>query len=679
LFRDLLIGVTSFFRDIDAYKALETKVIDQLFINRQADSVIRVWVPGCSTGEEAYSIAMLISERQDKLQQKFKVQLFATDIDSNAIATARAGVFTGNIVADVSPERLHRFFDSESSDTNGIPNTYRIRKSIRDMVIFSEQNVIKDPPFSKLDLISCRNLLIYLGQELQSKLILLFHYSLKPEGFLFIGASETIGEFNAYFNSLDRKEKVFQRVSNVEDQKIILGDFIPTINQQTNQYPQRTIAKDPNSTKITIRELTEKAILKQTAASVLIDAKGDVLYIHGRTGKFLESPQGEFGSNIIKMARSGLAQALTVLLNKAVKELVSVYSYGLKVKTDHDDIIVDLSIHPVLQNPKEELNTYLYLVVFVEVAEVEGSRIKVSDISAFDIEADARVMALTKELKAKEEYLQSSNEELETSNEELKSSIEEMQSINEELQSTNEELETSKEELQSVNEELATVNAELQARVSELSTVNNDMNNLLSGTNIATIFVDLDLLILRFNVAANRIINLILGDIGRPVGHIVSNLIDYDNLVEDIKNVIDTLIAKEITVTNKDLRVYSMRIQPYRTIDNIIKGAVITFTDVTACKLAEQKLKQHETVLSAILKLAHIGSWSWERETQKLSWSDEAYLVYDMNPAEFLDGSQRFFDRSLECYKLEDRSIMTDAFLNLIKNGIAFDLEFSIH
>ncbi|WP_084185102.1 chemotaxis protein CheB [Desulfonatronum thiodismutans] len=605
LFRDMLIGVTSFFRDPEAFNALEEQIIPKLFAARGEDAAIRIWVPGCSSGEEAYSLAILLAERQEALKESFRVLIFATDIDSHAIATARAGIYPASIAADLTPERLARFFSPESGDS-----AFRIRKSIRDMLVFSEQNVIKDPPFSKLDLISCRNLLIYMGGELQKKIIPLFHYALNPGGFLFLGTSETVGEFQDLFAALDRKLKLYQRKDDLlSAQRPGPGQFLPPMTT-LDAGPSLAAAKTAYPGKLPLRELTEQALLQEIIqVGVLVNAQGDILYLHGRAGLYLEPTPGESGpNNILKMAREGLHRDLVIALRKAAGTGITVRCPGLRVKTNGDVTTVNLAVRPVAIGPAASPEPSLYLVILEQAREpvisdplpVAGEQTGKPSSESDSEDADTRIAALKQELRAKEEYLQTTNEELETSNEELKSSNEEMQSINEEMQSTNEELETSKEELQSVNEELATVNAELQTKVADLSRVNNDMNNLLAGTGIATVFVDLQLRILRFTPAATKIINLIHSDIGRPVGHIVSNLPGYGRLTEDTQAVLDTLIPRQTDVRTAEDRWYTMRIQPYRTLNNVIEGAVLTFVDVTESRQLQAKLEESEEKYRAL-------------------------------------------------------------------------------
>jgi two-component system, chemotaxis family, CheB/CheR fusion protein len=637
LFQDLLIGVTSFFRNPTTFEEFQKKVIPNLFTGKNPDSAIRIWVPGCSTGEEAYSIGILLQEQMETLKKVYKVQIFATDIDRRAIELARSGIYPPTISIDILPERLDRFFIRDSS------GNYRIQKSVRDMIVFSEQDIIKDPPFSKLDLLSCRNLLIYMDARLQKKLIPLFHYALNPDGFLFLGPSETVGEFDNLFETLDRKSKLYRK-KDVKSGHLLIGTFIPP--RLESREIQKPSDKAPAKSKLNLRELTEQTMLQYYAPiGVLVNQHGDILYIHGRTGMYLEPASGEAGLNILKMAREGLHQELTTALHVAVVSKESVFRSGVRVKTNGDFTTINLALQPVAVSTSEVEGSNLFLITFEETKTLEQNQIgKDSGIGVGEgsceksKDVEARILELKRELQIKEENLKASNEELETSNEELKSSNEEMQSINEELQSTNEELETSKEELQSVNEELATVNTELQNKVADLSQAINDMNNLLSGTDIGTIFVDYQLHIMRFTPAVTKIINLIPTDVGRSVGDIVSNLLSYDRLLEDIKDVLTTLTPKDLEVQTQKGAWYLMRIRPYRTLENVIKGAVITFTDITEMKRAREILKKSEAMrrLATVVHDASDAIILQDMEGDILAWNPMAERMYGWSETEAL-------------------------------------------
>ncbi len=566
LFRELLIGVTSFFRDSEIFDEVQKQVIPRLFTGKTATSVIRVWVPGCSTGEEAYSIAILLRERMEEQKENFKVQIFATDIDREAIDHARAGVYPASIVADVSPERLAHFFDQEQPDGSA----YRVHKTIRDMLIFSEHDLIKNPPFSKLDLISCRNLLIYMGAELQKKLMPLFHYALNPGGMLVLGSSESVGDFVNLFEPIERKSRIYQRKAH---------DFGPHrmgILGLIERPPGNEIARRVGSgalsdNKLPLQEIAERALLAHySPVGALVSERGDILYLLGRTGRYLEPTPGEASLNIFKMAREGLRGDLTIALHRAVSLGTPTRHSGLRVKNDGDFTTVNLTVLPVPTDPEGAIPRGLFLIILEEESAadpkhyIEGFIETAEGAAALSTDLDAYILRLKQELRAKEEYLQTTNEELETSNEELRSAHEEMQSVNEEMQSTNEELETSREELQSVNEELATVNNELQAKVVDLSRSNNDMKNLLSGTGIGTIFVDHLLRILRFTPTVSALINLIETDVGRPLDQIRSNLAGYDHLAADIREVLESLVPKELEVQTNSGEWYLLRIRPYQ-------------------------------------------------------------------------------------------------------------------
>ncbi len=658
LFRDLLIGVTSFFRDPEAFAALQAQVIPRLFAGKLAGGTVRVWICGCSTGEEAYSIAILIQEHLETLRQAFKVQVFATDIDRQAIEQARSGVYPASIAADVPPERLARFF-AQNTDGPGAPGDYRIKKVIRDLLVFSQQDVIRDPPFSKLDLVSCRNLLIYMNAALQKQLIPLFHYALNPQGVLLLGTSETVGEFTTLFKVLDRRWKLYLRREDVPyAARPALGDFVPPFREGLAPVPP-VRAEDPSN----LRELTERALLQHYAqAGVLVNGRGEILHIYGRTGRYLEPAPGDAGLNILPMAREGLRRALTTGLHRVVAHKEPVHYAGLQVRTNGEFITVNLTLQPMASGPDRAVVPDRFLVILEKVPPQESTPLgpaSAEDAAALATDADGRIAALEQELQAKEEYLQTTLEEMETANQEMRSTNEEMQSVNEELQSTNEELETSKEELQSVNEELATVNAELQAKVADLTRANNDMNNLLTGTGVGTLFVDLQLRITRFTPAASQVINLIPTDVGRPLGHIVSNLVGYDQLVQDVQTVLDSLVPLETEVQTTEGAWYLMRIRPYRTLDNVIQGMVLTFVDITRLKQVEEALREAQTLAESIVDTMRGPLLVLDENLQVVSASRAFYRTFQVKP-----------DETMGCklYELGDRQWDIPALRQLLED-----------
>jgi two-component system, chemotaxis family, CheB/CheR fusion protein len=640
LFRELLIGVTSFFRDAEIFDEVQKQAIPPLFVGKAAGTAIRVWVPGCSTGEEAYSIAILLRERMEEIKESFKVQIFATDIDREAIEHARAGVYPSSIVADISPERLAHFFDQEQPDGS----SYRVKKTIRDMLIFSEHDLIKNPPFSKLDLISCRNLLIYMSAELQKKLMPLFHYALNPGGMLVLGSSESVGDFINLFEPVERKSRIYHRKAH---------DFGPHRvgfpglfdHPMGNELAKRVWSGTPSDNKLPLHEIAERALLAHySPVGALVTERGDILYLLGRTGRYLEPTPGEASLNIFRMAREGLRGDLTIALHRAASLGTPTHHPGLRVNNDGNTTTVNLTVLPVPTDPEGTIPRGLFLVIFEEelAAEprqsIEAAMDKTEGAAALSTDLDAYILRLKQELRAKEEFLQTTNEELETSNEELRSAHEEMQSVNEEMQSTNEELETSREELQSVNEELATVNNELQAKVVDLSRSNNDMKNLLSGTGIGTIFVDHLLRILRFTPTVSALINLIETDVGRPVVQIRSNLAGYDHLAADIREVLESLVPKELEVQTTTGEWYLLRIRPYRTLENVIEGAVITFTEISALKKAQAALRDSEALrrLAVVVRDVRDAVLVQDMTGRILAWNPGAERMYGWSEAQAL-------------------------------------------
>lgn len=575
LFKELLIGVTNFFRDPAVWEELRTKIIPALLATRAPAHALRAWVPGCSTGEEAYSLAMVFREAVEELKPKasFALQIFATDLDRDAIDKARAGVFSDNIAADVSPERLSRFFVKEEQG-------YRVRREIREMVIFAPQNIIMDPPFTKLDLLSCRNLLIYLTAEVQKKLMPLFHYSLNPGGVLLLGSAETVGSSTDLFSSLSGKSRLFRRIESARRHEPIElpSSFKVGTPNGSEMAPATKVA-------VSLQSQADQLILRNYAPpTVLANDKGDIFYISGRTGKYLEPAAGKANWNLFAMVRDGLRFELSSAFQKALRQKVSVQLHGLKVETNGGTQHVDVSVQKLDEaGPLQGL----VMIVFTDVATpVPAKAFKAPAKNARLTEAELELHRVRAEALA-------THEEMQTSQEEIRSANEELQSTNEELQSTNEELTTSKEEMQSLNEELQTVNAELQAKVDELSRSSNDMKNLLDSTDIATLFLDRRLNVRRYTQQATKIIKLIPSDVGRPVTDLVSDLSDT-TMAADVREVLRTLISMEKPLATPDGRWFTVRIMPYRTMDDRIDGVVITFTDITVAKALEAKLRSQQ-------------------------------------------------------------------------------------
>ncbi len=587
LFRELLIGVTEFFRDIPAFDVLKKDIFPAIYKNRANEGVIRVWVAGCSTGEEAYSIAIFFLDyiKKSNPVNRMKVQIFATDINTEAVDFARHGLYPQNIVNFIPREYITDYFLQQG-------NRYKIKKEVREMIIFSKQDVIYDPPLTKIDLICCRNLLIYLIPEIQAKILSVFHYSLNPEGFIFLGTSESIGTQSELFSAFNSKWKLFKRREGAKPHNIDSyyspRPFQALMNETSPDGEQ-------NKHSINFTDLIKKTLLEKfTPPCILINEQGDILYFNGKTGNYLEPATGKVNMNIFSMAREGLRYELGQGIKKVLAQKKEIMLKSLELTIVESKIYLDIIISPVIT----DMNIFL-LVVFREFAPVV---IKEKDIVRHDhLKESQYIRDLENELKDAKENLQNTLEEMIASQEEQKSTNEELQSINEELQSTNEELMTSREEMQSLNEELMSVNSELEVKISELSESNNDLINLLNNTEIGTIYLDINLKIRRYNNSATRIVNLIGTDIGRPLSDIATNL-KNDTLVEDSMEVLKKLVFKESQVQNKKNKWFMTRIYPYRTVENLIDGVVITFSDITAMKELEASLEDAGNFSKAVVE-----------------------------------------------------------------------------
>jgi len=571
LFGDLLIGVTNFFRDTKAFEALQQLVMPRLFEGKGPSDTIRVWVPGCATGEEVYSLAILLREQAEQSRSRAKIQVFATDIDEAALAVARAGRYPDTLLQGVSKDRLERFFTSEGT-------SYVVNKSIRDVCVFSSHSVLRDPPFSRMDLISCRNLLIYLNSELQTHVIPILHYALKPNGFLFLGTSENVTQHGDLFSSIDKKSRIFQRRG--DDAAM---PHVPALFRRP-AVAGGGLAESKEPTGRSVRQSMEARVLEHySPAHVVVSREGDVINYSGGTGKYLEAPAGRPSRALMAVARKGLRQPLRSALQEAVESQRTAVRDNVELESAGKSERVRITVEPL----RGDGNESLYLVVFgdlrLRALEERPARPRKGKAR------DGNLEQLERELRETRERLQSMAEEYETAIEELKSSNEEMVSVNEELQSTNEELETSKEELQAVNEELQTVNHELTVKIDELDRANSDLKNLYESTDIATVFLDRELIVRSFTPAVTRIFNLIPGDRGRPLTDIFHHL-DYAELPQDIQQIFGVRQPFERRVNRRDGAAhYIVRALPYWTGSGKVEGAVLTFSDVTGLAQAEEQ------------------------------------------------------------------------------------------
>lgn len=639
LFRDMLIGVTGFFREPEAYKVLEQRVIPQWFERTDTEMPIRVWVPGCSTGEEAYSIAILLIEKFSAAQKPLNLQIFATDIDEVALEIARQGNYPVSIAADIPAERLARFFARTGSH-------FQINKQVRESVVFASQNLVSDAPFSKLDLVSCRNLLIYLEPEVQRKVISLFHFALNEDGYLFLGSSETVGRNVELFETVSKKWRVFRRIGPTRRDTV---EFPITPGSQRHgmlQPASRPVA----AREMNFSELTQRQLLDDYApASVLINRNYEVLYFQGPTGDFLEPPTGEPTRDLISLAREGLQTRLRAACHKAIRDGHLISDTTSRVKRNSTWHPCTITVKPLIQ-PKQAEG--LLLVTFRTSEDADAAATDSGAVTTA-LEESTVVQQLEYELKATRDDLQSNIEDMESSNEELKASNEEIMSMNEELQSANEELETSKEELQSLNEELSTVNSQLQDKVEELEKAHNDMSNLLNSADIATLFLDTDLCIRQFTPAAGRLLGLIASDTGRPFNTFASDFTG-EGLITNARDVLDRLTPVEQLLTTSNKQHYLRRILPYRTANNRIEGLVVTFVDITRRIEAEEESRRMATVLydsnDAITMLDLDGRIiAWNRGAGRMyGYSEDEALnmnICDIVPAEHRADARKYIER----------------------------------
>jgi two-component system CheB/CheR fusion protein len=566
LFQDFLIRVTQFFRDPDAFEALKDKVFPAVVNGRPAGSTVRIWVAGCSTGEEVYSLAICLLEYLDNRTENLAVKILATDLNDAALDKARAGLYLDNIEIDVSPARLRRFFVRHDGH-------YQISKSVRELCVFSRHNMTSDPPFSRLDLISCRNVLIYMDAPLQKKVIPLLHYALNPNGFLFLGSSENVGGYGDLFNVLDARNRIFVRMPTAVG---LHFDFNSSVASGTHIRPIGRDESAPLWNALDVQKEADRVLLNRFApVGVVADETMTVLQFRGRTAPYLEPAPGMASLDLFRMLREGLLAEVRSATAQAKAENVPITRGGLRIAEGGVVRTVQVDVIPFRVPPS---GIRFFLILFQDTTPSEGP-VPPSTPSARPHASEEQAAQLQQEIGALREYLQSVIEEQESTNEELKSANEEILSANEELQSTNEELQTAKEEAQSANEELATVNDELRHRNAELARVNNDLVNLLSGVNIPIVMVSRDLRIRRFTPLAEKLFNLIPSDVGRPISDIKPNL-DVADLSGLIGGVIDSLTPHEGEARDVAGRWYSLRVRPYVTLDSKIDGASIVLVDI---------------------------------------------------------------------------------------------------
>ncbi|WP_343715073.1 CheR family methyltransferase [Inquilinus sp.] len=641
LFRDLLIGVTHFFRDAKAFEVLEREVIPKLMEEKGPDDQVRVWVPGCATGEEAYSIAILLRERMIESDVALKVQIFATDIDDHALTVARNGVYPDTIARDISPERLERYFVKDAGN-------YRVIKEIREMCIFSVHNVIKDAPFSKLDLISCRNLLIYLDATLQNRVLLLFHFALRQRGYLFLGPSENITQHPKLFAKIDSRQRLFKARA-VEAERPTVEFPLTTSIYRNHMELERPAGALP-IVKDTISRRAQRVVDGYAPACFVVDEHYEILHFSGRTGRYLQPSPGVASLNLFSIVEASLRPDLRTVIHQAFASGQRTLRENVSLPVDGGFQAINLIAEPLAVT---ETDQKLCVVIVQEVGTLKQLGITRPE-AASDVQKDEIIRHLESELIATRERLQTTIEELETSNEEMKSSNEEFQSVNEELQSTNEELETSKEELQSVNEELETVYAELNSKIESLDRAISDRKNLLESTQIATLFLDNNLRVRSFTPAITEIFHLIESGYGRPITDIVSRL-SYEALSRDVSRVLRTLTRLEQEVALADGSAsYIMRILPYRSVDNVINGVVITFIDITERKRSEEAFARLAAIIDnsqeAIIGMAPDGTIT--------SWNAGAERMYGYSAEEAIGRALSFLsvaNRSSELRQILDR------------------------
>jgi two-component system CheB/CheR fusion protein len=644
LYQDLLIHVTRFFREPESFVALAQQVFPRLVEDRREDQPIRAWVSGCATGEEAYSLAISLLEFLHRQHRDAQIQIFATDVSETAIEQARAGLYAATIEADVPPDILRRYFTK-------LGGNYRVSKTVRDLCVFARQDLTKDPPFSRLDLILCRNVLIYMDILLQQRLISVFHYALNTQGFLVLGQAETVGAQVGLFSLADKKFRIYRRKAAARVPMAIHVDYTPP------GIPKKRQAQDaPQAEKALQTEVSRIIFDRYAPPGVVVDNDLQIVQFRGQTGAYLEPAPGEASLNLLKMSREGLLYGLRTAIQAVRKSKAPVRKTGLRVRSARGWKPVNLDIVPLTSSGRPH-----YLVLFQEPNKQRdhddvGESIASKALSprARRRERQSQLDLLERELAASRDYLQSIIQELEAANEELQSANEEILSSNEELQSTNEELDTAKEELQSTNEELNTLNDELHGRNEELSRVNSDLVNLLASVQIAIVIISSDLRIRRFTPMAEKALNLIPSDLDRPIGHIKPN-IDCPDLEQLILESIDSVAPIEREVRDQSGRWYSLRIRPYKNVENKIDGAVLTLFDVDLSKRSEERMRLVKEYTDALMALIDQPVLVLDGELRVQAVSDQFARVVGVAPSAIMGRHVSDIDGTWNLGALQDR------------------------
>ena len=641
LYKDLLIGVTRFFRDKEAFDRLKETAVQDLLKEKHDSHQLRLWCMACSTGEEAYSLAILFYEKMQELNIEYDVKIFATDIDRDSIEYAGLGVYPESIVTDVNQERLQKFFTKKE-------NTFHVNPEIRRMVIFANHNVMQDPPFSAIDMVTCRNMLIYLKPEIQQRVLGAFHFSIKKNGYLFLGSSETVGELSGSFAYIDTKWKIYQCKQKTQQSRVS-DCFVPPLQpnkKKRERFPEK-ISTHKSGNDDVLESAYDFLVHEYVPPTLLIDRNLSLIHVCREASDFMKVPTGKISLNVLDMLPHGIKAAVSTAVHKSLKEDGPITYRDLSLKDGQHIRYIDLSVRPVLDRQN---NPAGYFLVMLEDHEGRTFKTEGQEKTTFDDQQNKMIADLEQELQFTKENLQATIEELETSNEELQATNEELIASNEELQSTNEEL-------QSVNEELYTVNAEYQNKIEELSEANNDVKNFLNNTDIGMVFLDKEFKIRKYTPAVTEVINIMEMDVGRPIDHITRN-IEGQEFMDDINKVLMSLVPIEKEIVSKTGKWFLMKILPYRTVNNVVEGIVITFLDIDEKKRFEEKLEQERNLLMRILENSPIAKTMVDQQGNIVFANQKAAEVFGIDREEILQ--RGFGDRGWKITDSEGHEISVE-------------------